>query len=49
LRQLTTYAIKVSAPERAIMEVLYLVPVKEALEEAGLLGNVDCRHRDVAS
>ncbi len=31
------------------MEVLYLVPVEEAFEEAGLLGNVDCRHREVAS
>ena len=32
-----TYAITVSAPERAIMEVLYLVPAEESFEEAGLL------------
>ncbi len=31
------YAITVSAPERAIMEVLYLVPAEESFEEARLL------------
>lgn len=31
------FAITVSAPERAIMEVLYLVPAEESFEEAGLL------------
>jgi len=36
-KELATYAITVSAPERAIMEVLYLVPVEESFEEAGLL------------
>ena len=35
--ELPTYAITVAAPERAIMEVLYLVPAKETFEEAGLL------------
>lgn len=36
-KQLATYAITVSAPERAIMEVLYLVPAEESFEEAVLL------------
>ncbi len=36
-KELATYAITVSAPERAIMEVLYLVPAEESFEEAGLL------------
>jgi len=36
-KELATYAVTVSAPERAIMEVLYLVPVEESFEEAGLL------------
>jgi len=36
-KQLATYAVTVSAPERAIMEVLYLVPMEESFEEAGLL------------
>jgi len=36
-KELASYAITVSAPERAIMEVLYLVPAKESFEEAGLL------------
>lgn len=36
-KELATYAVTVSAPERAIMEVLYLVPMEESFEEAGLL------------
>lgn len=36
-KELATYAITVSAPERAIMEVLYLIPAEESFEEAGLL------------
>lgn len=36
-KELATYAITLSAPERAIMEVLYLVPAAESFEEAGLL------------
>ncbi len=36
-KELATYAVTVSAPERAIMEVLYLVPAEESFEEAGLL------------
>ena len=36
-KELATYAITVSAPERAIMEVLYLVPAEESFEEGGLL------------
>lgn len=36
-KELTTYAVTVSAPERAMMEVLYLVPAKESFEEADLL------------
>lgn len=36
-KELATYAITVSAPERAIMEVLYLVPAEESFEEAALL------------
>ncbi len=36
-KELATYAITVSAPERAMMEVLYLVPAEESFEEAGLL------------
>lgn len=36
-KELATYAVTVSAPERAIMEVLYLVPAGESFEEAGLL------------
>lgn len=36
-KELGAYAITVSAPERAIMEVSYLVPVEESFEEAGLL------------
>jgi len=36
-KELATYAITVSAPERAIMEVLHLVPAEESFEEAGLL------------
>lgn len=36
-KQLATYAITVAAPERAIMEVLYLVPAEASFEEAGLL------------
>lgn len=36
-KEMPTYAITVSAPERAIMEVLYLVPSDETFEEAGLL------------
>ncbi len=34
---LAAYAITASVPERAMMEALYLVPVKESFEEAGLL------------
>ncbi|MBN1282885.1 MAG: type IV toxin-antitoxin system AbiEi family antitoxin [Proteobacteria bacterium] len=34
---LDSYAISISAPERAIMEVLYLVPQRQSFEEAGLL------------
>jgi hypothetical protein len=36
-KALATYAVTLSAPERAIMEVLYLVPAEETFEEAGLL------------
>lgn len=36
-KELAAYAIAVSAPERAIMEVLYLVPAEESFEEATLL------------
>lgn len=36
-KELATYAITVSAPERAIMEALYLVPEEESFEEAALL------------
>ncbi len=36
-RELTAYAITVSAPERAMMEMLYLVPAEESFEEASLL------------
>lgn len=36
-KELAAYAITLSAPERAIMEVLYLVPAEESFEEAGLL------------
>jgi len=36
-KELTNYAITLSAPERAIMEVLYLVPAEESFEEAALL------------
>lgn len=34
---LGTYSISISAPERAIMEVLSLVPQRQSFEEAGLL------------
>ena len=34
---LESYSVRISAPERAIMEVLYLVPQKQSFEEAGLL------------
>lgn len=34
---LGSYSISISAPERAIMEVLYLVPQRQSFEEAGLL------------
>jgi hypothetical protein len=34
---LDSYSIFISAPERAIMEVLYLVPQQQSFEEAGLL------------
>jgi hypothetical protein len=36
-KDLATYAVTVSAPERAIMEVLYLMPMEGSFEEAGLL------------
>ncbi len=36
-RELGTYAVTVSTPERAIMEVLHFVPAGESFEEAGLL------------
>ena len=36
-KELATYAITLSAPERAIMEVLYLVPAEVSFEEADLL------------
>ncbi len=36
-KELAAYAVSVSAPERAIMEVLYLVPAEETFEEATLL------------
>ena len=36
-KELAAYAITVSAPERAIMEVLHLVPAEESFEEAALL------------
>jgi hypothetical protein len=35
--ELAAYAITVSAPERAIMEVLYLVPARESFDEASQL------------
>ena len=36
-KERASYAITISAPERAIMEVLYLVPKEESFEEAALL------------
>ncbi len=36
-KKLATYTVAISAPERAIMEVLYLVPAEESFEEACLL------------
>ena len=36
-KEMGAFSIKVSAPERAMMEVLYLVPRKESYEEAKLL------------
>lgn len=36
-KELPNYAITVASPERAMLEVLYLVPAKETFEEAGLL------------
>lgn len=36
-KDLGAYAVTISAPERAILEVLYLVPAEESFEEAGLL------------
>jgi Transcriptional regulator, AbiEi antitoxin, Type IV TA system/Transcriptional regulator, AbiEi antitoxin N-terminal domain len=36
-KELGPYVVTISAPERAIMEVLYLVPAQESFEEAGLL------------
>lgn len=36
-KDMGAFSIRISAPERAIMEVLYLVPNKESFEEAGLL------------
>src|SRR3989344_1278115 len=36
-KEMGAYSIKVSAPERAMMEVLYLVPQEESYEEAKLL------------
>jgi len=36
-KEMGFYAVSVSAPERAIMEVLYLVPKEESYEEARLL------------
>ncbi len=36
-KELATYAVTVSAAERAIMEVLYLMPMEGSFEEAGLL------------
>jgi hypothetical protein len=36
-KEMGAFSIKVSAPERAMMEVLYLVPQKESYEEAKLL------------
>jgi predicted nucleotidyltransferase len=36
-KELGKFDVTVSAPERAIMEVLYLVPAEESFEEAGLL------------
>ena len=35
--QINTYTIKISSLERAIMEMLYLVPQKESIEEAQLI------------
>ncbi|MCK5547772.1 MAG: type IV toxin-antitoxin system AbiEi family antitoxin domain-containing protein, partial [Thermoplasmata archaeon] len=34
---LDSYSISISTPERAMMEVLYLVPQKQSFEDAGLL------------
>lgn len=36
-KEMGTYAVTLSAPERAIMEVLYLVPAEESFDEAQLL------------
>ncbi len=36
-KELATYTATISAPERAIMEVLYFVPMEESFEEASLL------------
>ena len=36
-KELGSYSIKISSPERAIMEVLHLVPNKESYEESKLL------------
>lgn len=36
-KNLESFSIKLSAPERAMMELLYLVPGRESFEEAGLL------------
>ncbi|MFO7838614.1 MAG: type IV toxin-antitoxin system AbiEi family antitoxin domain-containing protein [Desulfosalsimonadaceae bacterium] len=36
-KDMGSFSIRVSAPERAMMEVLYLVPKEESFEEAGLL------------
>lgn len=36
-KDMGSFSLRVSAPERAIMELLYLVPGEESLEEAGLL------------
>lgn len=36
-KEMGTLSIQISAPERAMMEVLYLIPKQESFEEAGLL------------
>ncbi|MFO8164624.1 MAG: type IV toxin-antitoxin system AbiEi family antitoxin domain-containing protein [Desulfatiglandales bacterium] len=36
-KEMGTFSIRLSAPERSMMEMLYFVPTRESFEEAGLL------------